>query len=132
MGLVRERLETALRALATLEELSGHVEQPVPRDAAIQRFEHTFEAAWKAAQTFLRTVEGVEAASPKRVIRECFALGLLDDGQARSALAMADDRNLTAHTYHEEVAVAIAGRLKDYATLLRSWLLAMMASSDSG
>ncbi|MFH1177633.1 MAG: HI0074 family nucleotidyltransferase substrate-binding subunit [Acidobacteriota bacterium] len=126
MDAVELKLEAALRALATLEELAAP-QSKVERDAGIQRFEYTFEAAWKAAQAYLRQVEGVEAASPKRAIRESHVAGLLGEQQAGRALEMADDRNLTAHTYHEEVADAIAGKLGEYSALIRAWLEAMVA-----
>ena len=125
------KLAAAGRTLATLEELLPP-RTSVERDAAIQRFEYTFEATWKAAQAYLREVEGLEAGSPKRVVRESRAVGLLDDGEAARALDMTDDRNLTAHTYHEEVAVAIAARLEGHARLLRGWLAAMNVGRPPG
>ena len=41
---------------------------PMERDAAIQRFEHSFETTWKAAQRYLQVVDGVVVASPKAAI----------------------------------------------------------------
>jgi nucleotidyltransferase substrate binding protein (TIGR01987 family) len=123
---LRQRLSVAGQAAATLRELAV---RPAPtkieRDAAIQRFEYTFEATWKAAQRFLRVVEGVEAGSPKSVIRACHEAGLLQTVQAEQALAMADDRNLTAHTYNEGLAEAIFQRLLRHLVTLEAWLGAM-------
>ena len=49
MGRVLERIQVAEKALATLKELAFLEDpSPVERDAAIQRFEYTFEAFWKA------------------------------------------------------------------------------------
>ena len=70
MDRLKERLATARRALESLEELV--VLQPpsrVERDAAIQRFEYTFEACWKAAQRYLLVVEGLSLGAPKACIR---------------------------------------------------------------
>jgi hypothetical protein len=66
MGRVLERIQAAEKALATLKELA-YLEAPTPveRDAAIQRFAYTFEAFWKALQTYLREVEGLEGEAPK-------------------------------------------------------------------
>ena len=85
----------------------------IVRDAAIQRFEYTFEAVWKAAQRHLEIVEGVEAGSPKGVFRACLEAGILTASQTQQALGMTDDRNLTAHTYNEQVAVRIYNRIPD-------------------
>ncbi|MBX5465865.1 MAG: nucleotidyltransferase substrate binding protein, partial [Clostridia bacterium] len=96
--------------------------QPLERDAAIQRFEYTFEATWKAAMHFLHEVEGLEVASPKGVVRACREVGLLTSEEAREALTLADDRNLTVHTYNEALAKAIYSRLEAHARLMDVWL----------
>ena len=121
-----QRLQTAQQALGTLEELSG-IKKPseVERDAAIQRFEYTVEASWKAARNFLRTVEGIESNSPKGVIRRLRENGLLSEEEAILALEMIDDRNLTSHTYNKEIAEALFARIPSYVCLLNSWLGAM-------
>ncbi|AFV76154.1 nucleotidyltransferase substrate binding protein, HI0074 family [Thermus oshimai JL-2] len=119
MGRVLERLAVARHALETLLQLSGRENpSPVERDAAIQRFEYTFEAFWKALQAYLREEEGLEAASPKRVFRLAGEVGLLDEEGVRLALQMADDRNLTVHTYNEALAQTIYARLEGYARLM--------------
>jgi hypothetical protein len=50
---------------------------------------------------------------------------LLESSQAEQALAMADDRNLTAHTYTEGLAEAIFKRLPGHLATLEAWLRAM-------
>jgi len=118
-----QRLATARAALSTLDELAHKPERSkVERDAAIQRFEYTFEAVWKAVQLYLREVEGLDLGSPKAVARASLQVGVLDEGETRLALAMADDRNLTVHTYNEELAEEIAAHLPRHAALLRQWL----------
>ena len=60
MERVRERLKIARKALRTLRELTDKPKLSiVERDAAIQRFEYTFEAVWKAAQNFLSENESI-------------------------------------------------------------------------
>jgi len=126
MERLRERLAIARRALKTLEELAFEkTVSDVVRDAAIQRFEYTFEAIWKAAQLYLREVEGMQLGSPKSVIRASLQTGLLSEDQTRLALSMADDRNLTAHTYNETLAKAIFSRLSRYVQLIDNWLAGM-------
>ncbi len=66
--------------------------------------------------------EGIDAASPRRVIRECQRLGILFPEQTEMALYMSGDRNLTTHIYDEEFAVELSARMKDYGKLLRTWL----------
>jgi nucleotidyltransferase substrate binding protein (TIGR01987 family) len=97
----------------------------VERDAAIQRFEYTCEAVWKAAQRYLQEVEGISVGSPKGSIRSSREVGLLTDEQTVIGLEMIDDRNLTVHTYNEAVAEDIHGSLPAYADFLSAWLTAM-------
>ena len=86
MERLNERLATARAALATLDELMRKsVRSKVERDAAIQRFEYTFEATWKAAQLYLREVEGLEVGSPKRAARAGLQVGLFDAVPGASA-----------------------------------------------
>jgi Nucleotidyltransferase substrate binding protein like len=59
------------------------------------------------------------------VTRACFQSALLTDEQGRVALEMARDRNLTVHTYNEELANQIYSRLSGYADLMDFWLAAM-------
>lgn len=123
MEKIQERINTAQRALTKLHELVVKPDlSDVERDALIQRFEFSFELLWKCAKEYLYVVEGIDAASPKKVIRCCRELGLLDDEQTREALQMADDRNLTTHTYDETFAQAVVERIRRYAPLLQLWL----------
>lgn len=131
MERTRQRLAVAGRALGTLDELlTEGMSSAVVRDAAIQRFEYTFEAVWKAAQMYLREVEGLVVGSPKGVVRHSRQVGVLTEEDARLALAMSDDRNLTVHAYNEAVAEAISKRLIDYARLADRWLRIMTEGLD--
>ena len=122
MADLNRRLASARKALETLEELDLGSDDTIVRDAAIQRFEYTFEATWKAAQAVLMERFGIGLASPKPVIRACHENGLLNEEETRMALAMADHRNLTAHTYNEALAKEIFGAIPAYRKLLRQWL----------
>jgi nucleotidyltransferase substrate binding protein (TIGR01987 family) len=124
---LKERLETARKALASLEAILREPKTEIARDAAIQRFEYTFEAVWKAAQAYMRDREGNDCGSPKSAARMSFQTELLTEAQARLAIEMADDRNLTVHTYNEALAETIYSRLPAYAALMHSWLTAMDA-----
>ena len=123
MDRLQQRLSVADRAVATLRELAlCPTPSRIERDAAIQRFEYSFEATSKAAQRFLALIEGIDTGSPKSTIRACRQAGLFSVLQAEHALAMVDDRNLTAHTYNERLAEAIFARSPQHLTTLESWL----------
>lgn len=56
------------------------------------------------------------------MVRASLENGLLTEEEARTGLAMVDHRNLTAHTYNEELANAIFAQIPGYRRLLRNWL----------
>ncbi len=128
---VHQRLQMARRALATLQELTP-ITSPtsVERDAAIQRFEYSTEACWKAAQSMLSMHFGLELASPKSVIRASAQNGLLTEAAARLAMDLVDDRNLTSHTYNEALAQAIWSRLPAHLAVLQQWMEALERPAD--
>lgn len=131
MDRLKQRLDDARRAWLTLCEALA-VTQPsqLERDGALQRFEYTFEATWKAAQRFLAVQEGLRAGSPKSSIRLLGQAGLLDEAEAVAALIMADDRNLTVHTYVEDLAVQIYARLPAHCSLLGTLVERMQAGVE--
>ena len=83
------------------------------RDGLIQRFEFTFELAWKALKAIFEE-EGLTALnSPKTVLREAFSAGLIEKDELW--LAMLSDRNTTAHIYNEQLAIEICNKIiKEY------------------
>lgn len=123
MERVKERLAVARKALLTLRELTDKPKlTEVERDAAIQRFEYTFEAVWKAAQLYLNEMEGVTANSPKSAVRASWQTGLFDEKTAQTALRMVEARNLTVHTYNEKLARSVYRQITGYVDILQEWL----------
>ena len=108
---LREGYERAIRARNEEDYLFF-------RDSAIQRFEFTVEIFWKTIKQFLKEHEGITCRSPKGCIREFFSAGYLDENAAWQLLEMIDDRNLTSHTYHEELAELIFKKLELYIAIL--------------
>lgn len=94
----------------------------IERDAAIQRFEFSFEACWKAAKQYLYDIEGLDIGSPKGVTRGSREVSLFNEKEAITALNMVNDRNLTVHAYNEEVAEKIQANIGEYYHLLKLWV----------
>ena len=92
------------------------------RDSAIQRFEFTVEIMWKSIKEYLFKKEGIECVSPKSCVREFFEVFNIDEKKAKKILRMIDDKNLSSHTYHEEVAEDIFMNLKEYKDLMKEIL----------
>jgi nucleotidyltransferase substrate binding protein (TIGR01987 family) len=110
--------ENTKRALVTLKEIINTPYSVIVRDATIQRFKYSFEIFWKFVKEYLRVKEGIICNSPKSCFREAFKVKLLTEEETLTALEMTDDRNLTSHTYHEEVAEEIYRKIKGYSKLM--------------
>ncbi len=121
-------LDTLEKALGTLLEALAMPKTPVVRDACIQRFEYTYELAWKTIRRFALH-QGLTENSPVGSIKTAFRLGWIED--QRIWLEMKDDRNLTTHTYDEGTAEKIYMSLPLYAAALTK-LVSRLRESDAG
>ena len=79
-------------------------------DGTIQRFEFTFELAWKLQRAIL-FLKGIQANTPRDAIKESFRIDLIQDGDGW--IAMLEDRNITSHVYDEATALRIYGVIKN-------------------
>ena len=126
---LQQQIEDYIKALNKLQQsynlASKHEQSELFeyfRDSTIQRFEFTLEIFWKSIKSYLLEHEGIECRSPKGCIREFFRCGYIDEETTKKFLKMVDDRNLTAHTYQEEIANEIFDAIKEYITLLQNVL----------
>lgn len=74
------------------------------RDSAIQRFEYTFELAWKTMKRILK-YKGIDAQGTKDIFRICAQEKIIEDPLVWFTFLEA--RNKTSHTYNEDMADAI-------------------------
>ena len=98
----QERHEFYQKALNQLS--SGLAPYPnlneLEKDGAIQRFEFTFELAWKTLQDYLAQQAGyVDVKGPRPVLKQAVQDGLLIDGY--TWIQMLDRRNALTHVYDE-------------------------------
>jgi len=116
MSKLEVKLSNFKNALQRLKEAAIELQQPnasdVVRDGVIQRFEFTYELAWKSTKEYLEDVGIVDKLSPKAVIKEAYAQKLILNEQ--NWLLMLHDRNMTSHVYKEEMAQEIADRIIVY------------------
>jgi nucleotidyltransferase substrate binding protein (TIGR01987 family) len=94
-------------ALARLQEVLAVPESEIVRDALIQRFEFTFEAAWRAAFRWLRARGADVPEEAFAVLPRAFANRLITNEGDWNELRK--KRNLTSHTYNQKLAVEVAG-----------------------
>lgn len=92
------QIESALRQVKEALDLEP---TQINKDGTIQRFEFTYELAWRLMQECAR-FQGREVNSPRQAIRVAGELGLIDSVEAW--LSYISARNLTTHTYQRSVA----------------------------
>jgi nucleotidyltransferase substrate binding protein (TIGR01987 family) len=97
------------RLKEAVAELQTGTASDVVRDGVIQRFEFTYELAWKSMKEHLQSIGIVDVNSPKAIIKEAFAQQIILNEAAW--LQMLSDRNLTSHVYKESLAVEISDRI---------------------
>ena len=104
------KLDNFKKAVKRLNDANTHYKtcgDEFARDALIQRFEFTFELAWKTLyETLAEQGLGAIIQSPRSVFQTAFQAGILDQGELW--LDMLTARNSTAHQYNEEDAKQIA------------------------
>ena len=84
------------------------------RDGAIQRFEFTFELAWKTLKRFLEIymLENVDGLIGANLFRIGFESGLIQNSEFW--LEFKRNRNLTSHTYDENIAEKVYENSKKF------------------
>lgn len=93
-------------ALARTRELSNLEEQGM-----IQGFEFTHELAWNVLKDYLEEKGMVGIVGSKDATRLAFKNALIDDGEAWMDMIKA--RNLSSHTYNQETAEEIVGKVRE-------------------
>ena len=83
----------------------------INQDSTIQRFEFTFELAWKLMQS-IEVENNINVYGVKTIIREAAKLGLIDDPV--KWFDFLKDRNLSIHTYKEELAQKVYQSAKEF------------------
>lgn len=127
MDRLHEKYEQFEAAVSRLREaLEDYRSTPLSsvRDGVIQRFEFCAELAWKTMREYLLDQGYTEINSPKAVIRQAFAYGMIED--ADGWVRLMNDRNLTSHVYDEKTAEEIFRRIETvYLALFDAALVSM-------
>lgn len=110
----KQRFENLEKALQRLREaLHGTANEPknhLYQIALIGTFQFTFELSWKTMKDYL-VYNGVEVSLPREVLKQAFHHQLIQDGQVW--IDMLEDRNLMAHVYQEQAALAAGTNIRE-------------------
>ena len=123
-----EKLEKFSEAVNRLEEALKEYEKyeiSSSRDGVIQRFEFCTELAWKSTREFLISEGYVDLNSPKSVMKQAYADGIISD--EKTWLELLYSRNLTSYIYDEHTASDIFTNIKEKYLQLFTQLLAALS-----
>ena len=119
LSLLREAMEEDVFSLKQLE-----------KEGIIQRFEYTFELAWKVLKDKME-FDGIvlDQISPKTVVRQAFAAKYINDPD--TWLKMIGDRNLISHTYDFVKFEAVIQSIADsYLPMLDEWYFSLLMEAN--
>ena len=111
---------------SALEERGLEQMSELEKEGLIQRFEYSYELAWKTMKDYLEE-QGtiINPVTPRNVIKEAFSAQIIADGQVWVDMML--HRNLLAHTYDfskfQEVLDAVVKRYLDAQEQLHEWFL---------
>lgn len=112
---MKEKLEAQIsqfkKAVARLSETLALKPTSVNKDATIQRFEFSFELAWKLMLTFAYE-KGVKTISPKDSIRTAAQLELIEN--VETWFDFLDAHNKSSHIYNEGMAAEVYEQTKKF------------------
>lgn len=123
MESLEKRYHAVIQTLATLQESLQILEGPerqqiynVVRDSVIQRFEYSIDTFWKFLKIYLQDRQQVSFVliTPRAILKEAFNAGLLTETEFKTLVQSVSDRNLTSHTYNEELAQQIVKNISEY------------------
>ncbi|MCL1800589.1 MAG: nucleotidyltransferase substrate binding protein [Promicromonosporaceae bacterium] len=93
-------LASACRLLVEIDEYDESSTPAIVREGFVQRFEITFDLAWKTLKDYL-DYQGIPVQpTPRAVIKEAFAVGVIENGE--QFIQMLETRNVMSHRYDEE------------------------------
>ena len=105
----KQRFENFDKSYKLLKKYSNQeITTELERAGIIQFFEMTFELAWKVLKDYLES-EGYMVKSPRETVKQAFQIGLIDNGHIW--IDALSNRNLTTHTYDEELATKMTSEI---------------------
>ncbi len=108
--------EGVVRKIDTISDLE--------KEGVIQRFEFTHELAWNVIKDYFEYQGNMSVTGSRDATREAFKTGLITEGEVW--MDMIKSRNLSSHTYSEEIANEIFEKItKEYYPVFEEFRLKM-------
>ena len=107
------KLSQAVRVVGTANDdstlKSSDALQEMIREGLIHRFEYTHQLAWNVMKDYAEYQGAIELGGSRDATREAFKMGLI--ANAEVWMDMIKSRNESSHTYNEETADEVYGKV---------------------
>jgi len=118
----KQRFSNYQKALGRLSEIVENSDidelSELEKEGLIQRFEYTYELAWKTLKDYIIEQGYTDVSGPTSVLMQSFTDGYIAD--AEGWRRMKKSREMTSHTYNSETADGIINSIFDeYHNLLK-------------
>jgi nucleotidyltransferase substrate binding protein (TIGR01987 family) len=131
MERIAEKYKVLCNALITLHESielwhgstgKGILIERALRDSVIQRFEYNIDIFWKYIKLYMQDYQKItlDIASPRGILQAARTHNIISVDEFVKLMNAVSDRNLTCHTYNEELAIEIANRVPEHYTLIHN------------
>lgn len=102
------------------EDDNTHIVAEIVKEGLIQRFEYTHELAWNVMKDYAAYQGNTLIKGSRDATREAFNMELITDGEVW--MDMIRSRNQASHTYNEETAEDIYGKIiQNYHSVFQSF-----------
>lgn len=115
-----ERKMNLYKAIKSLENGLAQEPDDLRIDGVLQRFEFTFELAWKCMKDYLE-IEGIISSigSPREIIQLAYKHNIIDNGEVWIDMMLS--RNSLSHMYDENVSRNVYDKIKnEYIVLIKA------------
>lgn len=128
MEAITVRTQAIHQALLTLEQgierlsCAQSVDYVIIRDGVIQRFEYCIDLFWKFLKLYIETQEKrlIENPSPRSILKLAAQSLLITQEEHEVLIKCIADRNITSHTYNEELAIEVQRHIPVYLMTMKT------------
>jgi nucleotidyltransferase substrate binding protein (TIGR01987 family) len=107
----KQRFDNFSKAFALLQQTVEQGDLNIAERAGlIQFFEVAFELSWKVLKDYLVS-EGYQVKTPRETLKKAFEIEIITDGH--TWMEALQDRNLTTHTYDENISRTIENTIRE-------------------
>lgn len=131
LSALRSATDSLEEAISYFQNLPQGIDAAIVRDSVIQRFEYTYELAWKLIQRWIKHNVSPEDAEP-RTKKDLFRLAARKKliSEPEDWFDFTEARNTVAHTYNEKNADYVFSMATRFLPVVQQLLVILQKHND--